>query len=262
EELDDGEAEADERHRGSHPRHERALDTQPGADPREVTLRGRLDLEPALLVGHRPNPSLFSGTGGAPRRSDITRRSSIIARVAAHRTDRMGCCRSVPGLRPGSPGGSVSAPFAFAPPPPADHGLLVSRRSLHCAAGGASALCTRPPDSRRAERWRQSPRALRFRRRAGRAPRGAAPSSTHPKLPNARRRSYRHRMSDPIWTGGCLCGAVRYVARGEPRIMGYCFCTDCRKASGSGFIPFIGVASDAVKITGTVITHTLRHEDG
>ena len=44
--------------------------------------------------------------------------------------------------------------------------------------------------------------------------------------------------------------------------MGYCFCTDCRKASGSGFIPFIGVATDAVKITGTVIVHTVKHEDG
>jgi hypothetical protein len=44
--------------------------------------------------------------------------------------------------------------------------------------------------------------------------------------------------------------------------MGYCFCADCRKASGSGFIPFIGVASDAVKITDKVIVHTLKHEDG
>jgi hypothetical protein len=69
-------------------------------------------------------------------------------------------------------------------------------------------------------------------------------------------------MSDATWTGGCLCGAVRYEARGEPGLMGYCFCADCRKASGSGFIPFIGVASDVVKITGTVIIHTLKHEDG
>ncbi|MBV9964676.1 MAG: GFA family protein, partial [Alphaproteobacteria bacterium] len=53
-------------------------------------------------------------------------------------------------------------------------------------------------------------------------------------------------------TGGCLCGALRYEARGEPRGAGYCFCADCRKASGSGFIPFMGFASDTVRFTGAV----------
>src|SRR5262249_61699098 len=40
------------------------------------------------------------------------------------------------------------------------------------------------------------------------------------------------------------------------------FCVACLKPSGSRSIPFIDEASDAVKITGTVITHTLKHEDG
>jgi hypothetical protein len=77
-----------------------------------------------------------------------------------------------------------------------------------------------------------------------------------------RARHYCWPMSDAIWTGGCLCGAVRYEARGEPMFMGYCFCTDCRKASGSGFVPFMVVASGAVQITGAVLVHTLRHADG
>lgn len=51
-------------------------------------------------------------------------------------------------------------------------------------------------------------------------------------------------------TGGCLCGALRYEARGEPMYMGYCFCADCRKASGSGFMPFMGFAGAAVRFTG------------
>src|SRR5215475_8364262 len=63
-------------------------------------------------------------------------------------------------------------------------------------------------------------------------------------------------MSDEIWTGGCLCGAVRYEAHGEPGVMGYCYCADCRKASGSGFIPFIGVASTAVRFTGATRSFT------
>ena len=51
-------------------------------------------------------------------------------------------------------------------------------------------------------------------------------------------------------TGGCLCGAVRYEAEGEPLFAGYCYCADCRKASGSGSMPFIGFASRAVRFSG------------
>jgi hypothetical protein len=50
--------------------------------------------------------------------------------------------------------------------------------------------------------------------------------------------------------GGCLCGALRYELTGEPFAAGYCCCRDCRKASGSGFIPFMNFASGAVHITG------------
>jgi hypothetical protein len=53
-----------------------------------------------------------------------------------------------------------------------------------------------------------------------------------------------------VYTGGCLCGAVRYEARGEPKFAGYCYCADCRKASGSGFIPFMGFPAKAVRFTG------------
>ena len=52
------------------------------------------------------------------------------------------------------------------------------------------------------------------------------------------------------YTGGCLCGALRYEAVGEPTGMGHCYCTDCQKASGSGFIPFMGFATGAVTFTG------------
>ena len=52
------------------------------------------------------------------------------------------------------------------------------------------------------------------------------------------------------YMGGCLCGAVRYEAEGEPLHAGYCYCADCRKASGSGFIPFMGFASSAVRFSG------------
>jgi hypothetical protein len=52
------------------------------------------------------------------------------------------------------------------------------------------------------------------------------------------------------YTGGCLCGALRYEAEDEPKFMGHCYCADCRKASGSGFIPFMGFPAGAVRLTG------------
>ena len=62
-------------------------------------------------------------------------------------------------------------------------------------------------------------------------------------------------MSEKVFSGGCLCGAVRYEARGEPTYMGYCFCADCRKASGSGFIPFMGFPASAVTFKGETLQY-------
>lgn len=59
-------------------------------------------------------------------------------------------------------------------------------------------------------------------------------------------------MSDnAVTTGGCLCGGLRYEAQGAPLNMGHCYCADCRKASGSGFVPFMSFASEAVRFKGT-----------
>ncbi len=52
------------------------------------------------------------------------------------------------------------------------------------------------------------------------------------------------------YTGGCLCGAVRYEATGEPDYAGHCYCADCRKASGAGFIPFMGFDAEQVRFSG------------
>jgi hypothetical protein len=39
----------------------------------------------------------------------------------------------------------------------------------------------------------------------------------------------------PDRKGGCLCGAVRYVLKGEPRATAICHCTHCQRQSGSLF---------------------------
>ena len=38
-----------------------------------------------------------------------------------------------------------------------------------------------------------------------------------------------------MYTGGCLCGAVRFEIRGGIRNVIYCHCSQCRKAQGSAF---------------------------
>ncbi len=64
------------------------------------------------------------------------------------------------------------------------------------------------------------------------------------------------------YSGGCLCGAVRYEAEGEPMLAGHCYCADCRKASGSGFIPFMQFPSSAVSVRGPTLTFTSRAASG
>lgn len=64
------------------------------------------------------------------------------------------------------------------------------------------------------------------------------------------------------FTGGCLCGALRYEARGEPLYAGHCYCSDCQKASGSGFVPFMGFAASAVRFEGESKTFVSRAANG
>jgi len=52
------------------------------------------------------------------------------------------------------------------------------------------------------------------------------------------------------YVGGCLCGALRYEALGDPTFQGLCFCGDCRKASGAGFVGFLGFRADQLRFSG------------
>jgi hypothetical protein len=63
-------------------------------------------------------------------------------------------------------------------------------------------------------------------------------------------------------TGGCSCGALRYEADGAPQFAGYCFCADCRKASGSGYLPFMRYPAAALRFSGEAAQHKLTHGDG
>lgn len=52
------------------------------------------------------------------------------------------------------------------------------------------------------------------------------------------------------FTGGCLCGNVRFVATGRPYRVGLCHCLDCRKFHGALFHASAIFPQDAVTITG------------
>jgi hypothetical protein len=64
------------------------------------------------------------------------------------------------------------------------------------------------------------------------------------------------------YTGGCLCGSLRCEAEGEPLYTGHCYCEDCRKASGSGFVPYRGFASCAVRFYGETLSFTSKAANG
>lgn len=59
-------------------------------------------------------------------------------------------------------------------------------------------------------------------------------------------------------TGGCLCGALRVVARGAPLRVGLCHCLDCRKHHGALFGAFAIFAAEAVEITGPAQSYAGR----
>ncbi|GAO02681.1 GFA family protein [Anaeromyxobacter sp. PSR-1] len=52
------------------------------------------------------------------------------------------------------------------------------------------------------------------------------------------------------FTGGCLCGDLRFVATGRPYRVGICHCLDCRKNHGALFHASAIFPAEAVTITG------------
>src|SRR4051812_40935547 len=51
-------------------------------------------------------------------------------------------------------------------------------------------------------------------------------------------------------SGGCACGAVRFVARGEPKRVAICHCMTCRKAHGAPFVVFAIYDEENVTVEG------------
>ena len=51
-------------------------------------------------------------------------------------------------------------------------------------------------------------------------------------------------------SGGCLCGAVRYQARGDLDNVVHCHCSMCRRASGAPVVTWVVLPRDGFAFTG------------
>ena len=51
------------------------------------------------------------------------------------------------------------------------------------------------------------------------------------------------------WTGGCLCGSIRYRAGAAPIWASYCHCGMCRRVSGAPFTGFVQFREETVEWT-------------
>ena len=68
-------------------------------------------------------------------------------------------------------------------------------------------------------------------------------------------------MATPF-TGGCVCGAIRYECSAEPVMMAQCHCRDCQKVTGGAFVPALAVPTASVKITGQPKYYETKGDSG
>ena len=52
-------------------------------------------------------------------------------------------------------------------------------------------------------------------------------------------------MTAAAFTGGCLCGQVRYAIAGPPRLISHCHCSLCRRSTGAPFVTWLTVRNEA-----------------
>lgn len=64
------------------------------------------------------------------------------------------------------------------------------------------------------------------------------------------------------FTGGCMCGAIRYECSAEPIATGLCHCRDCQRATGSAFAAALMVLRNTVTVTGDVKYYEVTGDSG
>ena len=64
------------------------------------------------------------------------------------------------------------------------------------------------------------------------------------------------------FSGGCLCGAVRYESSVAPELVGHCHCADCRKSSGTGHCTHIIIPETTFSVSGTMAFYDRAADSG
>jgi hypothetical protein len=54
---------------------------------------------------------------------------------------------------------------------------------------------------------------------------------------------------DPSYTGGCLCGGVRFEVTAAPLSAGYCHCTRCQRRTGTAASAQARLAPGSLRVT-------------
>lgn len=65
-----------------------------------------------------------------------------------------------------------------------------------------------------------------------------------------------------FFSGGCLCGSVRYECQASPLAAMHCQCSDCRKTSATGHSSKLAVPRSAVKLSGELKFYESQGESG
>ncbi len=59
------------------------------------------------------------------------------------------------------------------------------------------------------------------------------------------------------FTGGCVCGEIRYECTSRPLAMLNCHCRDCQQLSGGPYTPVVYVPRKAFRVTQGTLQHYL-----
>lgn len=58
-----------------------------------------------------------------------------------------------------------------------------------------------------------------------------------------------------MFSGGCVCGAIRYECDAQPMMMFKCHCRDCQHVTGGGYSPVLYFARKDFRLTKGSIAH-------
>ena len=64
------------------------------------------------------------------------------------------------------------------------------------------------------------------------------------------------------FSGGCLCGAVRYSVEGEPLMVFHCHCRDCQRHGGSLVHYGVMVRESQLSLEGELASYELASDSG